>query len=144
MNYNFPDVIGNFTSLEVLDLSYNDLSDIMAPNIFILPSNLTFLSIAHNKLHTLPTKEIINATLLKTLDIRYNVIEHFYNDLMPMIYNGTNVLYEGKNFHSVFSLYVYLLFLPPSELISVLCLLHTFMLYVNSCIIKTHCVLPVH
>lgn len=103
MHFNFSDIIGNFTSLEVLDLSYNDLSDIMAPNTFILPKNLTFLSVAHNNLHTLPTEEIIKARFLKTLDISYNEIEHFYNELMPMIHNGTDVLYEGKKFHLVTS-----------------------------------------
>ncbi|XP_046683240.1 chaoptin isoform X2 [Homalodisca vitripennis] len=89
-------VLGNLTSLEVLDLSNNLIDDLTAQNVFVLPSQLTYLSLAYNSLHAFPLNSILKTHTLKHLDLRYNQLEQFYNELLPMIRNGTHIYYNGN------------------------------------------------
>ncbi|XP_046403434.1 toll-like receptor 6 [Ischnura elegans] len=84
-------VIGNLTSLRELDLSYNDLSEFEPKR---LPDNLTEINIAGNKLHFVP--KILQSTKITRLDLRDNHLDRFYHELMPMIENGSKILYQGN------------------------------------------------
>lgn len=92
----FPAVLGNLTSLRVLDLSHNLIEDLTAANVFILPGNLSYLSLAYNSLHSFSLKHIKKTNRLEHFDLRFNQLESFFNDLIPMIKEGTRIYYEGK------------------------------------------------
>ncbi|XP_071445732.1 chondroadherin-like protein [Hetaerina americana] len=84
-------VIGNLTSLRELDISYNDLTEFEPKR---LPVNLTILNVAGNKLPAIP--KILYSSKLSKLDLRENELKRFLHELMPMIENGTKVLYQGN------------------------------------------------
>jgi len=92
------DVLGNMTSLKVLDLSYNKLQDGAVRNDrWGAPlRNLTFLSLAHNKLYNIPSKYFAKFTNLKVLDVRGNDLIHFYPVFSKLIIGGLDVRYEGN------------------------------------------------
>ncbi|KAG8231119.1 hypothetical protein J437_LFUL010445 [Ladona fulva] len=84
-------VIENLTSVRVLDLSNNDLDKLETKR---LPVNLTVLRLSDNNLKTIP--KILFKQKFKELDLRRNSLQWFHYELMPLIENGTRVLYEGN------------------------------------------------
>ena len=68
-------VLGNLTSLEVLDMSHNNIAnDKLRSDRWggeyegVLP-NLTYLSLAHNQLYDIPAKLLSSFPSLRTLDL---------------------------------------------------------------------------
>lgn len=98
-NLNFSDTIGNLTSLEVLDLSSNDLEDLSEKDVFNPPKNLTTLHLSHNRFSFLPLNKIVPLPKLKTLDLKYNNFADFNANLMKIIENGTEIQYTGNPLH---------------------------------------------
>lgn len=90
-----PAVIGNLTSLRELDLSYNNIANLTATGVFLLPTNLSFLDLSNNRLFVFPVEPILRAHNLRRLDLRHNQLEEFYSKLMPAIRNGTLIYYDG-------------------------------------------------
>jgi Leucine-rich repeat (LRR) protein len=83
----------------VLDLSNNELTQLPAA-VSGLPRNLTALYLQHNLLTVLPLTELISLKpQLRIVDVRANRLEHFHHELMPLVENGTRVLYSGKYQH---------------------------------------------
>ncbi|XP_043466037.1 toll-like receptor 3 [Leptopilina heterotoma] len=89
-------VIGNLTSLETLDLSFNDINDISEPEIFKPPLNLTNLILNNNQFDHLPFEKIVAMPNLKLLDIEKNQFSSFNRNLMTIIKNDTQVRYIGN------------------------------------------------
>lgn len=92
----FTDVIGNMTSLQTLDLSYNDLSDLSERDVFVPPENLTSLYLSNNHFSHLPMNKILPMRNLKVLDLENNDFGTFDEKLMKVIENGTVLRYGGK------------------------------------------------
>jgi Leucine-rich repeat (LRR) protein len=83
----------------VLDLSHNELSE-LPTTVIGLPRNLTALYLQHNLLTTLPLTELVSLKpQLRIVDVRTNRLQHFHHELMPLVENGTQVLYSGKFQH---------------------------------------------
>jgi hypothetical protein len=90
------DVLGNLTALRVLDLSHNELTELPGA-LFGPPPNLTALYLQHNLLTMLPLAELVSLKpQLRTVDVRANRLKHFHHEVMPLVENGTRVLYAGK------------------------------------------------
>lgn len=89
-------MLGNLTSLQTLDLSYNEINDLSEPDIFDPPTNLTNLYLSHNRLSYLPLNKILPLPNLKILDVESNEIEVFDDMFMKIIKNATELRYYGK------------------------------------------------
>ncbi|XP_061381210.1 chaoptin-like [Danaus plexippus] len=93
-------VLGNLTSLEMLDLSHNQLKDLVSrtsDSKFNLPENITELYINDNVLEVLPVNELLKSKLLNKLDVRHNLLTSFYPELVKMIReNGLHVYFEDN------------------------------------------------
>jgi hypothetical protein len=90
------DVLGNLTALKVLDLSYNELTQLPTA-VFGPPRNLTALYLQHNLLTMLPLLDLVSLKpQLRIVDMRANRLQHFHHELMSLVQNGTHILYSGK------------------------------------------------
>ena len=96
MYLNISDVIGNLTSLETLDLSYNELSDLSDLDVFNPPNNLTTFILKNNRFSHLPFEKIVPMPNLKLLDVENNQFAGFNKNLITIINNGTELRYAGK------------------------------------------------
>jgi len=90
----------------VLDLSYNELTDLPG-DLFGPPRNLTAIYLQNNLLTVLPLAELVSLKpQLRVADVRANRLQHFHDELMPLIENGTRVLYastyQERYSHGVF------------------------------------------
>lgn len=91
-----PDVIGNLTALQTLDLSYNDINDMSERDVFLPPLNLTNLYLRNNHLNHVPLDKILPLPNLKVLDLEENKIGVFDEKFMKIIKNGTILKYSGN------------------------------------------------
>ena len=89
-------MIGNLTSLENLDLSFNELSDFSEQYVFVPPENLTNLLLSNNRFANLPWKKIVSMPKLANLDLQNNDFHHFDEQLMKVLNNGTKVKLRGN------------------------------------------------
>jgi Leucine-rich repeat (LRR) protein len=90
------DVLGNLTALKVLDLSYNELSQLPTA-VFGPPRNLTALYLQHNQLTVLPLVDLVSLKpQLRIVNVQANRLQHFHHELMSLVENGTRILYSGK------------------------------------------------
>jgi Leucine-rich repeat (LRR) protein len=65
--------------------------------VFGPPRNLTALYLQHNQLTMLPLVDLVSLKpQLRIVDVRANRLQHFHHELMPLVENGTRVLYSGK------------------------------------------------
>ncbi|CAD1469924.1 unnamed protein product [Heterotrigona itama] len=94
-----PNVIGNLTAIQTLDLSYNEISDLSEPDIFDPPTNLTNLYLSYNRLTHLPLNKILPLPNLKIFDVESNSIGVFSDTFMNIIENGTKLRYHGNPLH---------------------------------------------
>ena len=90
------------TSLLTLDLSHNSLTEgkLMedrwgGPLGGVLP-NLTYLSLASNKLYSVPSKLLGRFPKLRTLDLTNNDLIHYYPEFTPMVKQGLDLRYSGN------------------------------------------------
>lgn len=91
------DVIANWTRLEVLDLSYNELTDLLSGETELtVPENVTKLYLAGNHLLEFPVKILSNISILKEIDLRNNQIKNFDKNLLTNVRNGMNLLIQGN------------------------------------------------
>lgn len=95
--YPIPDVIGNLTALQTLDLSHNDINDISDRDVFVLPLNLTNLHLSNTHLSHVPLDQILPLPNLKILDVEENEIGVFDERFMKIIQNNTVLRYSGNN-----------------------------------------------
>ncbi|PSN36791.1 hypothetical protein C0J52_24097, partial [Blattella germanica] len=80
----------------ILDLSHNELTELPA-RVFRPPKNLSSLYLQGNLLPMLPLEQLLSMKpTLRLLDIRDNKLQHFHHELMPLIENGTKILYSGN------------------------------------------------
>lgn len=95
-------VLGNLTSLESLDMSYNKLtesklrSDRWGGPFNGVLNNLTYFSLAHNDLYSIPSKLIAEFPMLKTLDLSGNDLIHYYSEFTAKVKSGMDLMYEGN------------------------------------------------
>jgi len=95
-------VLGNLTSLQSLDMSHNKLtesklrSDRWGGPFNGVLNNLTYLSLAHNSLYSIPSKLIAQFPMLKTLDLSGNDLIHYYSEFTSKIKAGMDLRYEGN------------------------------------------------
>lgn len=98
-------MLGNLTSLEDLDISHNDLHDLVTEaNIFNLPENLTTLRLGHNALQKIPSKNIVKVKNLTLLDIRSNELESIDYEIIKKIETGLLLYVEGKKWFHLLNL----------------------------------------
>ena len=91
------DVLGNLTAMKVLDLSHNELTELPGA-LFGPPRNLTAIYLQNNLLTVLPLVELVSLRpQLRIIDVRANRLQHFHDELMPLVENGTRVLYAGTH-----------------------------------------------
>ncbi|XP_034838488.1 protein artichoke [Maniola hyperantus] len=93
-------VLGNLTSLEVLDLSNNQLKDLVSRTSdtkFNLPENITEIYLQNNTLEKLPVETLTNASHLKVLDLRNNLLTSFYPQLVKKIREKNLMVYFENN-----------------------------------------------
>lgn len=93
----FLGVLGNLTALETLDMSFNEITDLVGePNIFNLPENLTTLLLNNNKLIRIPGKSIEMVQNLTTLDLRNNNFAWIEPQIIAKVKNGLSLYFEGN------------------------------------------------
>ena len=79
-------------------MSHNELTELPSA-LFGPPHNLTALYLQNNLLTVLPVAELVSLKpQLRIVDVRANRLQHFHDELMPLVENGTRVLYAGKYF----------------------------------------------
>ena len=88
-------VITNLSTLEELDLSGNQLKQFGSKEAANL-TQLTKLNLAGNQLGSINADEVAKWSNMKLLDLRDNQLRRFYDELIPQIQNGTQVLYNGE------------------------------------------------
>lgn len=97
-------MLGNLTSLEVLDLSHNDLDDLNPEAYpFHLPKNLTEFYLSGNRLQRLPDDAVHNLTKLNLLDISHNQMEIFNYTLLERVAAGLSLLINGNSLRLLFA-----------------------------------------
>ncbi|XP_040280916.1 toll-like receptor 8 [Bufo bufo] len=74
-NPRYEDIFKNFTSLKILDISFNDLKQISNKILLNLPQSLTKLYLCKNKLELWHWKTLIHLKNLKLLDLSHNRIK---------------------------------------------------------------------
>lgn len=90
----FLGVLGNLTSLKVLDLSFNNLETMKT--VGNLPKNMTQLLISNNRLTKL-SKEIINfVPKLKELNVENNLFSNFPAALAKIVSKGPTISFKGN------------------------------------------------
>lgn len=90
-------VIGNLTSLEVLDLSNNKLTNLNDPEApFILPENITHLLLQDNEIFKLDYKRITKLKNIKEINLENNQLMHLNKTLIDAIKNGVSVKFAGN------------------------------------------------
>lgn len=82
--------------MQTLDLSYNDLSDISEPDVFLPPLNLTNLHLSNNRLSHVPLDKILPLPNLRVLDLVGNDVGVFDEKFMRIVRNGTVLRYAGN------------------------------------------------
>lgn len=91
------DVLGNLSSVEVLDLSHNDLDDLNPEKHRLsFPENLTELNLSGNRLIELPSDALANLTKLSVLNVDHNRMEVFNYTLLSKISSGLTLLISGE------------------------------------------------
>ncbi|KAL4706254.1 hypothetical protein ACJJTC_017421 [Scirpophaga incertulas] len=93
-------VLGNLTSLEVLDLSHNDLKDLVSitsEGKFSLPENITELYLQNNRLEQLPIRSIVDSKHLRILDVRSNLLSAFDPELVEKAKANVKVLFKDNS-----------------------------------------------
>jgi len=86
-------VLGNLTSLKVLDLSFNNLESMK--KVGNMPKNMSVLLISNNKLTKL-SKEIISfVPKLKTFNVENNLFNNFPPELAKIVTKGTTISFKG-------------------------------------------------
>jgi len=90
-------VLGSLTSLQVLDMSHNTLTESKlrserwgGPLDGVLP-NLTYLSLAHNSLYSIPASLLATFPSLATLDLTGNDLIHYYPEFTAAIKSGLDL-----------------------------------------------------
>lgn len=89
-------MLGNLTSVQTLDLSYNELNDLSEEDVFSPPQNLTNLILSHNRFNHLPWKKIVPMPNLQLLDLEYNDFNNFDENLLKLLKNETRLKYAGN------------------------------------------------
>lgn len=90
-------VLGNITALEVLDMSNNQLSNLMdseAP--FILPENLTKLYLQDNNLFKIDFNQITKLKNIKEVNFENNELLYLNKTLIDAIKNGVSIRFAGN------------------------------------------------
>ncbi|XP_055377992.1 toll-like receptor 3 [Condylostylus longicornis] len=89
-------IIGNLTSLEILDLSNNRIEDLVTEHGFEkLPRNLTQIYLQNNEIFNIPFNEFENLTQLQILNLESNKLKTFPQQLIDKLNdNGTFIYYE--------------------------------------------------
>lgn len=90
-------VIGNFTSLEVLDLSNNKLTNLNDPDApFNLPENITQLLLQNNQIFRIDYRKITNLKNIKEINLENNQLHHLNKTLIDAIKSGVSVNFAGN------------------------------------------------
>lgn len=91
------DVLSNFTALETLDLSHNDLKNLQSEDYnFTFPANLSSLFLSDNRLTDFPIFTVNNLSAFKVIDLQNNEIEHFDANLLNAVRSGVDLYISGK------------------------------------------------
>lgn len=89
----FLGVLGNLKSLEVLDISFNNLDTMK--NVGKMPANISVLLMSNNKLTRL-SKEIINSVpKLKKFDAENNQFNSLPPELAKIAAKGPEIAFKG-------------------------------------------------
>uniref|UniRef100_A0A2S2N8U2 Immunoglobulin superfamily containing leucine-rich repeat protein 2 n=1 Tax=Schizaphis graminum TaxID=13262 RepID=A0A2S2N8U2_SCHGA len=89
-----PGVLGNLTSLNILDLSFNNLESMK--KVGNMPKNMSVLLMSNNKLTKL-SKEIISfVPKLKDFNIENNLFNNFPSELAKIVTKGTSISFKGN------------------------------------------------
>ncbi|KAM3955604.1 insulin like growth factor binding protein acid labile subunit convoluted [Aphomia sociella] len=93
-------VLGNLTSLEILDVSNNDLRDLVSKTTdgkFTLPENITEIYLHNNMIETLPIDILVKSPRLRVLDVRNNQLNTLDPYLAKKIRSeGLRVYFDGN------------------------------------------------
>lgn len=80
-----------------MDISHNNLEDVTSDKyVFLLPSTLTELYMSDNKLSDLPWHKFGKPNHMDILDLANNNFSVFDQQLVQMLNNKTDILFEGK------------------------------------------------
>lgn len=94
-------VLGNLTDLQFLNISRNQLENLISKNpdsVLALPSNITEIDMSFNQLVVLPVEKIVKARKLRVLDVRNNRLTDFEPVLVKeIVSNGLDVYFDGND-----------------------------------------------
>lgn len=97
----FSGVLGNLTSLNVLDLSFNNLETMK--NVGNMPVNMSVLWMSNNKLRRL-SKEIINfVPNLRDFEVENNQFNNFPAALAKIVAKGPKMSFKGTSIYHTYS-----------------------------------------
>lgn len=90
-------VVGNLSSLEILDLSNNKLTNLYEPDApFDLPENMTHLFLQNNELFRLDYDKITSLKNIKEINLENNQLMHLNKTLIDSIKAGVSVKFAGN------------------------------------------------
>ncbi|KAL9918993.1 insulin like growth factor binding protein acid labile subunit convoluted isoform 1-T3 [Glossina fuscipes fuscipes] len=93
-------VLGNFTSLQYLDLSDNELSNLSSEeHLFDLPKNLTQIYLQNNQIYRLPFEKFLKEPRFELIDLSKNSFNECPLSLVWNMRNYTVVRFQGNPLH---------------------------------------------
>lgn len=90
-------VVGNLTSLEVLDLSNNKLMNLNDPEApFNLPENITQLYLQNNEIFKIDYGKMTRLKNIKEINLENNQMKYLNKTMIEAIKNGVSVMFHGN------------------------------------------------
>ena len=76
----YPNALSMLNNLEILSLSYNDLTELIKNN-FVNQFKLKYLNLSHNRIYSIEADSFRNLLNLEVLDLSFNILKSIENNI---------------------------------------------------------------